>query len=59
MFSTFKKWVMFLATGTFLLQATGGCQSQLQTTLASGAESLLNGLISLYIDAAISSMFNV
>ncbi|MHC4443225.1 MAG: hypothetical protein ACYTF1_26860 [Planctomycetota bacterium] len=59
MFLVIKKWLLFVATGSILLQATGGCQSQLQTTLLTGAESLVNGIISLYIDAAVDSLFNV
>ena len=59
MFLAIKKWFVLLATGSFLLQATGGCESQLQTTLLSGAESFINQVISLYIDAAVGSLLNV
>ena len=59
MFSSMKKWLMFLVTGTFLLQTTAGCESTLQSTLLAGAESLVNGVISLYLDAAVNNLFNV
>ena len=58
MFLAIKKWLVFLATGSFLLQATGGCESQLQSTLLSGAQTFLNGVISLYVETAVSSLFN-
>lgn len=58
MFSAMKKWLLFLATGSFLLQAAGGCDSQLQATLLGGAQTFVNGVIGLYVDTAVSSLFN-
>jgi len=57
--STIKKWFLLLASGSFLLQATSGCDSQLQSIAASSIESFVTGVVSLYIEAGVGNMLNV
>ena len=55
-FVTVKKWLCLLATGTCFLQA-GGCPDagQIRDKAASSVGSFINGVASMYVNAAVDS----
>ena len=59
--STLLKW-LFLAGGCgFLLQATVGCpnDAQIRGVFSSSAQSLISGILGLYIKAGTNQFFDV
>ncbi|UCD28676.1 MAG: hypothetical protein JSV03_16610 [Planctomycetota bacterium] len=54
-----KKWLAFIATGSFLFQTAGACDTtQLSSLVATSAQSFIGSVVSLYVDAAVTSLLN-
>ncbi|MBI4581333.1 MAG: hypothetical protein HY718_16650 [Planctomycetes bacterium] len=60
-FSTLRKWLYLIATGTYLLQATVGCPNgnMIRGVASTSTQSLINGVIGLYVKAAVNQFFHV
>jgi hypothetical protein len=55
------KWMMFLAGCGILLQATAGCPNDaaIRGVLATSTQSLITGILGLYIKAGTNQAFGV
>jgi hypothetical protein len=60
-FSVLKKWILLLAASGFILQATTGCPNDaaIRGVLSTSTQSLITGLLGLYIKAGTNSAFGV
>lgn len=60
-----RQWLMLIASGGMLMQATGGCldvnpgQAAINTALATGVQNLIGGVIGLYLKAAVNQVLHI
>lgn len=59
--ANFRKWFCLLATGAYMFQAAAGCPdaNMLRGVASSSTQSLINGIIGLYVKAGINELFQV
>ena len=60
-FRTFRKWMYLIAASAMLLQATLGCpnDAMIRGVASTSLQSLINGVIGLYIKAGANQLFGV
>ncbi len=56
-----RKWIMLMGTSACLLQAAPGCPNfdQIKGVAATSTQSLINGVIGLYVKNVINAAFGV
>jgi len=55
---TLRRWLCFLATGACLLQTTGCPDAeQIGQRAATSVQSFINGVVGLYVNAGVDSVF--
>ncbi len=60
-FRTIRKWMYLIAASGVLLQATVGCpdNAMIRGVASSSLQSLINGIIGLYVKAGANQLFGV
>lgn len=57
----FRKWLMLIGTGACMFQAAPGCPNldQIKGVAATSTQSLVNGVIGLYVKNVVNAVFGV